>query len=67
MSRVTRKLQDLMMSVHWSEQAVSEAKASGKNTEIPQRALRLAYARVRAHCEKHGLDLPHDIPEAEND
>ncbi len=66
MSKVEQKLQDLLMGVHHARQAVSDGEASGKNTEIPQRALRLAYARVRAHCEKHGLDLPHDIPEAEN-
>ena len=66
MSNVDQKLQALQIQVRRTRQAVSNAKESGKNTEIPQRALRLAYARVRAHCEKHGLDLPHDIPEAEN-
>ncbi len=67
MSKVEQKLQDLLMRVRWSQQAVSKAKESGKNTEIPQHALKAAYARVRAHCEEHGLDLPHDIPEAETD
>ncbi len=66
MSKVEQKLRDLPMRVCWSQQAVSKAKESGKNTEIPQRALRLAYAGVRDHCEKHGLRLPNDIPEAEN-
>ncbi len=67
MSKVEQKLQDLLMRVRWSQQAVSKAKESGKNTEIPERALRLAYAGVRDHCEKHGLPLPIDIPEAETD
>ncbi len=66
MSKVEQKLQDLLMQVHHARQAISKAKESRKNTEILQHALKAAYARVRAHCEEHGLDLPHDIPEAEN-
>ncbi len=67
MSKVKQKLQELMMQVRWSRQAVSDAEASGKNTEIPKRALKAAYARVRAHCEEHALPLPNDIPDAESD
>ncbi len=66
MSKVEQKLEDLLIQVHRARQAISRAKESGKNTEILQHALKAAYARVRAHCEEHGLDLPHDIPEAEN-
>ncbi len=66
MSKVEQELQDFLMQVHHARQAISAAEGSGGNNEIPQRALRLAYAGVRDHCEKHGLRLPNDIPEAEN-
>ena len=67
MSKVEQKLQDLLMQVHHARQAISKAKESRKNTEILQHALKAAYARVRAHCEEHGLPLPNEIPDAESD
>lgn len=37
-------------------------KGDAAGVERCKRELKIDHARIRAHCAKHGLELPHDVP-----
>ena len=62
-----RKLEDLLtvMSWHRSDLAAYRKKGDAFTVARCERLLKLDHARIRAHCAKHHLELPHDVPPAD--
>ncbi len=59
-----RKLEDLLTAVSW-HRSVQEAYSNEGSTDGVarcERLLKFDYARIRAHCAEHDLELPHDVP-----
>ena len=61
MNRAESRLRELTANVDRCHRAVEEATNPGA-AETAKRARRTAIALLRAHCEKNGLDLPHNLP-----
>ncbi len=59
-----RKLEDLLtvMSWHRNDLAAYRNKGDAFTVARYERLLKLDYARIRAHCAKHHLKRPHDVP-----
>ena len=59
-----RKLKDLLTVISWhrSDLAAYRNKGDALTVARRERLLKLDYARIRAHCAEHGLELPHDVP-----
>ena len=58
-----RKLDGLLGRVSHlrAEQKRARKRGSQLGTETSERSLKAVYAQIRAHCERHALDLPNDI------
>ncbi len=59
-----RKLEDLLtvMSWHRSDLAAYRNKGDAYGMAQCERLLEYEYSRIRKHCAKHHLELPHDVP-----
>jgi hypothetical protein len=60
--KAKKRLDKLLMDVHRCREAVKEAKRDRRSRGSAEWALGYVYAKVRFHCEEHGLDLPIDMP-----
>ncbi len=58
------ELDDLLTAMSWHRKdlAASRKKGDAANVALCERLLKLAHARIRAHCAEHDLELPHDVP-----
>jgi len=59
-----QKLEDLLveMSNLRSHRAKYHNKRDATNVARCERLLNFNYARIREHCARHDLELPHDVP-----
>ena len=59
-----RKLENLLMSMsrHRNALAAYRNKGDTAGVERCERALEFDYLRIRKHCAKNDLELPHDVP-----
>ena len=62
-----RRLEDLLMSMRWHRTYREvyrrrKKKGDAANVALCEQLLKVYYARIRAHCAEHDLELPHDVP-----
>ncbi len=59
-----RKLKDLLTVMGWhrSDLAAYRNKEGASRVARCESLLEFDYARIREHCAKHDLELPHDVP-----
>ena len=61
-----RHLEEMLMAMnnHRNDRAAfrRQADAAIAGVERCERALKYNYARIRSHCARHDLELPHDVP-----
>ena len=59
-----RRLEDLLISMSETRSHLEAYRKKGDaaGVERCERALEFDYARIRKHCAKHNLELPHDVP-----
>ncbi len=59
-----RKLEDLLTAISWHRRGLAAYRDKGDAASAArcERLLKLDYARIRAHCAEHDLELPHDVP-----
>ncbi len=59
-----RKLEDLLTVMGWhrSDLAAYRNKVGAARVARCERLLEFDYARIRKHCARHDLELPHDVP-----
>ncbi len=59
-----RKLEDLLTVMGWHRNDLAAYRNKGGATSVArvERLLEFDYARIRTHCGKHHLELPHDVP-----
>ena len=59
-----RKLEDLLtvMSGHRRDLAAYLSIGDFSEVERCEQLLKAYYSRIREHCAKHDLELPHDVP-----
>ncbi len=50
------------MSWHRNDLAACRNKGDAPGVARYERALKLNHSLIRAHCAKHGLKRPHDVP-----
>ncbi len=62
--KAKRRLEELLMFMHGhrSRLAAYQNNGDAAGVERCERLLKLDYSRIRAHCAKHDLELPHDVP-----
>jgi hypothetical protein len=53
----------MAMSEHRGELAAYSDKGDASGVARYKRALEFDYLRIRKHCAKHDLELPHDVPD----
>jgi hypothetical protein len=60
-----RKLEDLLMTMGRHRNALAAYRNKGNAAGVArcERALELSSLRIRTHCAKYGLELPHDMPD----
>ncbi len=58
------ELDDLLTAMSWHRRdlAAYRKKGDAANGALFERLLKLDYARIRAHCAQHNLELPHAVP-----
>ncbi len=61
------ELDDLLAAMSWDRKDLAayrrrKKKGDAANVALCERLLKLAHARIRAHCAEHDLELPHDVP-----
>ena len=58
------KLENLLMTMSRHRNALAAYRDKGNAAGVArcERALELSYLRIRKHCAKYGLELPHDVP-----
>ena len=59
-----RKLEELLMTMasRRNDLAACRNKGDAVGVERYERALKLNHSLIRAHCAKHHLKRPHDVP-----
>ena len=59
-----RRLEELLMAVsaHLRDLEAYLNEGDDAGEERCKWALKSDYARIREHCAKYGLELPHDVP-----
>ncbi len=59
-----RKLEDLLtvMSWHRSDLEAYRKKDDAFGVKRGERLLKFDHSRIREHCARHDLELPHDVP-----
>ncbi len=59
-----RRLEELLMAMSRRRDDLAAYRNTGDAAGVArcERALKLNHALIRAHCAKHNLDLPHDVP-----
>ena len=59
-----RKLENLLMEMSRRRNALEAYRDKGdaSGVERCERALEFNYLRIRKHCAKNDLELPHDVP-----
>ena len=62
-----RKLEDLLRVMSWHRSDLVAYRNMGDVASVAryERLLKFDYARIRTHCAKHDLELPHDVPSEE--
>jgi hypothetical protein len=63
--KVERHLEEMSMAMsrHWRDRAAYCDKGDAFGAARSERLLKANYSRIRNHCAKHDLELPHDVPE----
>ena len=58
------KLDDLLMTLSGDRRYLKVCRNKGDAAGVARydRALKLNHSLIRAHCAKHHLELPHDVP-----
>ncbi len=59
-----RKLEELLMGMASRRNDLAACRNKGDAAGVVRydRALKLNHSLIRAHCAKHGLKRPHDVP-----
>ncbi len=59
-----RKLEDLLTVLSWHRSDLAAYRNKGDAITVArcERLLKHDYARIRAHCTRNDLELPHDVP-----
>ncbi len=59
-----RRLEELLTVMGWHRSDLAAYRNKGDSFMVArgERLLKLDHARIRAHCAKHGLKRPHDVP-----
>ena len=59
-----RKLEELLMAMSSRQVELAECRNKGDAFGVArcERALKLNHSFIRAHCAKHHLKRPHDVP-----
>ena len=59
-----RRLKELLMAMSSRRDDLAECRNKGDvfGVERCERALKLNHSLIRAHCAKHHLKRPHDVP-----
>ncbi len=59
-----RRLKELLMAMHSRRDDLAAYRKKGDAASVArcERALKLNDSLIRAHCAKHDLELPHDVP-----
>ncbi len=59
-----RHLEEMLMAMnnHRNDRAAYSDSGNAAGEERCERALKYNYARIRSHCARHDLELPHDVP-----
>ena len=59
-----RHLEEMFMAMnnHRNDRAAYSDNGNAAGVERCERALKYNYARIRSHCARHDLELPHDVP-----
>ena len=62
-----RKLEGLLTAMRWHRRDLAEYRngADAASVALCELALKSDYSRIRKHCAKHHLELPHDVPPAD--
>ena len=60
-----RELKDMLMlmSSHRNDLAAYLNRGDAFGVERCERVLKIDHKRIREYCAKHGLELPHDVPD----
>ncbi len=60
-----RKLESMLMlmSSHRNDLAAYLNRGDAFGVERCERVLKIDHKRIREYCAKHGLDVPHDVPD----
>ncbi len=61
---VKRKLEEMLMAMsgHRNDLAAYSDKGDAFGVARCERLLKANYSRIRKHCAKNDLELPHDVP-----
>ncbi len=59
-----RELEEMLMAMsgHRSDLAAYRNKGDAFGVARCERLLKFNYSRIRKHCARHDLELPHDVP-----
>ncbi len=59
-----RRLKERLMAMNSRQDDLVTYRNKGDAAGVTrcERALKLNYSLIRAHCAKHDLELPHDVP-----
>lgn len=59
-----QKLEEMLMAMsgHRSDRAAYSDKGDASGVARCERALEFNYSRIRKHCTRNDLELPHDVP-----
>ena len=62
--RAERHLEEMLMAMnnHRNDRAEYGGNGDAAGVARCERALKYNYARIRSHCARHDLELPHDVP-----
>ena len=64
-----RELEELLMVMggHRNDQAAYRDKGDFAGVARFEQLLNFNYSRIRKHCARHDLELPHDVPSEEGE
>ncbi len=59
-----RKLEEMLVVMSWHRSDLAEYRNKGDAAGVAryEPLLKFDYSRIRKHCAKHHLELPHDVP-----
>jgi hypothetical protein len=60
-----RKLEDLLTVMSWHRSHLTAYRNKGDAAGVArcEQLLEIDHSNIRAHCAKHDLELPHDVPD----